>query len=85
MKYIILILALVFLTACTTVDNTGHFQITNITCDAINPECPDNLECMKFENQATPLCAEKDPCNYYCDVGQECVILESFPIQISCR
>jgi len=57
--------------------------ITDLSCDAKNP-CPEGLECYKFPDRPGPVCAQPDPCSYYCEAGTECVMLESYPMQIRC-
>ncbi len=51
-------------------------------CDADNP-CPQGQECYKSEDEESPICWEGDPCAK-CESGN-CVVAESYPIQVFCR
>lgn len=56
---------------------------TYIACDADNA-CPDQMQCVKFEDMETPVCwpADQDPCEY-CGTA-ECAVAESYPPQVTC-
>lgn len=58
-------------------------DITTIQCDAFT-SCPKGLECFSFPKEGT-VCAKPDPCSYYCSLGRDCLILESYPAQIKCE
>jgi hypothetical protein len=55
----------------------------NIYCDA-NTRCPGSMECYKFQDSNSPYCYSGDPC-IKCGTGKKCIILESYPAQISCQ
>ncbi|MCK4781398.1 hypothetical protein KAS79_00525 [Candidatus Parcubacteria bacterium] len=60
-------------------------DITNITCDALNP-CPKNMDlnCYRFPGLGLR-CAKKNPCSYYeCPEGAECEVTASYPGQVIC-
>jgi len=54
-----------------------------ISCDA-ETACPDEMQCVKFEDMPTAVCwpADRDPCEYC--AGAECAVLESYPPQVIC-
>lgn len=56
---------------------------TYIACDADNA-CPDQMQCVKFEDMETPVCwpADQDPCEYC--AGADCAVAESYPPQVTC-
>ena len=51
-------------------------------CDADNP-CPEGQKCYKFEDEKNPICWKGDPCTK-CE-SENCVVAESYPIQVFCR
>ena len=60
-------------------------DITDITCDAMNP-CPEGLDlgCYSFPGTGSR-CARKNPCSYYeCPEGTECGLTASYPGQVIC-
>jgi hypothetical protein len=54
-------------------------------CDAVN-SCPEGFECAAFPGiglKCFP--AEKKPCSFVkCFSGKECVVLETYPVQVTC-
>ncbi|MBR9677520.1 hypothetical protein GOV04_05240 [Candidatus Woesearchaeota archaeon] len=65
----------------------GGFDITDgecqFECDAQNPCKNEGFDCYKFEDVSTPFCYNDDPCER-CESGQ-CLILESYPMQVRCE
>lgn len=60
-------------------------NITEITCDALNP-CPEGLklECFSFPNLGLR-CAKPDPCSYYeCPEDTQCIVAEIYPGSVYC-
>ncbi len=53
------------------------------SCDA-DTACPDQMQCVKFEDMETPVCwpADSDPCEYCGEA--DCAIMESYPPQVRC-
>lgn len=62
-------------------------QINNQKCGIDSP-CEEGYDCYSFPDVPPgmgPLCAQDDACSYYeCPEGQECVVLESYPMQVRC-
>jgi len=61
----------------------------DLQCDALTAKevCPEGYDCMKFGRLETPVCAQPNPCSYYKCSGpfNDCVMMESYPMQIACR
>ena len=80
-RFIILILALVVLSACSQIEDDDLSLEIVIECDAQRP-CPVG-ECYVFPNDSNAICYEGDPCKT-CESGN-CVIAESYPMQVFCE
>ena len=52
------------------------------SCDALAPCDKEGYECYDFKDSNGPICYMGDPC-FRCASGN-CVILESYPMQVSC-
>ncbi len=56
-------------------------------CDAINP-CPADYECASFPEvglKCYPTTTTSNPCDFVkCSSGKECIVAESYPVQIFC-
>jgi hypothetical protein len=55
------------------------------SCDALKP-CPTGFECATFPGEGLQCYpADKWPCDLVsCPLGKECVVAESYPVQIFC-
>lgn len=73
---------------CSTVQtpyvDSSEF-LENVECDALH-KCPQGFECAKFPGTGLACYPEeKEPCNLVsCPPGKECVIAESYPVQVFC-
>jgi len=85
MKKLIILLfliSIISITGCT--QQTIQYvepHITDTFCDA-ETACPEGFSC--YDLGASPVCVDPNPCDWYCSEGQECLILESYPPQLSC-
>lgn len=72
-----------FLTGSTTLAEDLPSQISNISCN-LEESCSGDLECINFP-EIRLRCAQSNPCSYYeCPEYTECIIAESYPVQIIC-
>ena len=79
---IVLIFCLILVAGCAqqTVDYIAP-HITNANCD-VETSCPEEFSC--YDLGEGPICVDPNPCDWYCDEGEECLVLESYPPQLSC-
>jgi hypothetical protein len=86
MKKIIILFLLICLVAITgcTQQTTQYVEphITGTICDA-ETACPQGLSCYNLGDG--PICIDENPCEWYCNEGQECLILESDPPHLGCN
>jgi len=82
-KILTLILLSVFLVPIVNAQINEYPQITDQSCDAMNP-CHEGLECFSFSGIGLR-CAQPNPCSYFkCPDGTQCSIAESYPSQVMC-
>ncbi|MDD2678562.1 MAG: hypothetical protein PHS81_01630 [Candidatus Nanoarchaeia archaeon] len=67
-------------TKTTLIPLSNDFEI--IRCDALNL-CPEGKECYSFQDTDYPICWQGNPCNRC--ASNNCIQLESYPVQIRCE
>lgn len=87
MRMILLLIVAVFVVGLLwSYGTTRVLSSREIVCGVDLPECPYNMQCIKFSDRETGLCTARNPCAA-CDPvisEDQCVILESFPAQVRC-
>ncbi len=80
-RQVFLLIFCILLLGCT--QKNGSVSNNNkIRCGVDNP-CPNDMGCYSFEDEDHPICWAGSPCDK-CSSG-ECIIGESYPMQVFCQ
>ena len=71
-----------------TSDETPEEPTTTVECGIVNDEqidCEEEKICGILEDETEPKCLSENVCDDLCEEGSECVIMESYPVQVRCN
>lgn len=90
LKFILVSILFMMIASCTSEDKKTverkELQCQQYkTCGVGENSCERGLTCVVYQTCEKPICIkEKNICDYVCG-KMECLLMESYPVQISCR
>ena len=85
---LIVVLALivaVYFIVTSTFETTPESILVDRVCEGVRDDCPPDYVCVKFPSFDNPVCAIGNPCDYYICPEGECIVGESYPLEVVCE